>query len=65
MDELAKIYGEPANQQYSFDLLTSVKTEMEYYSQGYRQPLVNAVSASTKPYLTENIKIKVIEQLTF
>lgn len=65
LDGLKAIYGEPANQSYSFDLLTSVKTQMEYFTQGYTQPLRDAVSASTKPYLTEGIKVAVIEQLTF
>jgi hypothetical protein len=62
---LAQVYGEPANQTYAFDLLTSVKTQMEYFTQGYTQPLRDAVSASTKPYMSETIKIDVIRQLTF
>jgi len=65
LNGLKEIYGEPTNQSYAFDMLTSVKTEMEYFTQGYTQPLRDAVSASTKPYLTEQIKINVIEQLTF
>ncbi len=65
LDGLKAIYGEPANQTYSFDMLTSVKTQMEYFSQGYTQPLRDAVSASTKPYLTVGIKEAVIAQLTF
>jgi hypothetical protein len=65
LDGLKAIYGEPANQTYSFDLLMSVKTQMEYFTQGYTQPLRDAVSASTKPYLTVGIKEAVIEQLTF
>ena len=65
LDGLKAIYGEPTNQAYAFDMLTSVKTQMEYFSQGYTQPLRDAVSASTKPYLTEEIKLAVIEQLTF
>jgi len=62
---LKAIYGEPANQSYAFDMLTSVRTQMDYFSQGYTQPLRDAVSASTKAYLTEGIKVAVIEQLTF
>lgn len=65
LNGLKAIYGEPTNQTYAFDMLTSVKTQMEYFTQGYTQPLRDAVSASTKPYLTEQIKINVIEQLTF
>lgn len=62
---LKAIYGEPTNQSYAFDMLTSVKTQMEYFTQGYTQPLRDAVSASTKAYLTVGIKEAVIEQLTF
>ncbi|GIV43977.1 MAG: hypothetical protein KatS3mg035_1100 [Bacteroidia bacterium] len=65
LDGLKGIYGEPANQHYAFDMLTSVKTQMEYFSQGYTQPLRDAVSASTKPYLTVGIKEAILEQLTF
>ena len=65
LDGLKAIYGEPANQTYSFDLLTSVRTQMDYFTQGYTQPLRDAVSASTKAYLTTGIKEAVIEQLTF
>ena len=62
---LKVIFGEPANQNYAFDLLTSVKIEIDYFIQGYTQPLRDAVSASTKPYMTVGIKEAVIEQLTF
>jgi hypothetical protein len=65
LNGLKAIYGEPANQNYAFDLLTSVKVEMDYFTQGYTQPLRDAVSASTKPYLTVGIKEAVIEELTF
>lgn len=65
LDGLKAIYGEPTNQMYSFDLLTSVKTQLDYFTQGYTQPLRDAVSASTKAYLTVGIKEAVIEQLTF
>jgi hypothetical protein len=61
--ELKNVFGEPANQSYAFDLLTSVKTQMDYFSQGYTQPLRDAVSASTKAYMSEPIKLAVIEQL--
>lgn len=63
LDGLKDIYGEPANQTYSFDMLTSVRTQMDYFVQGYTQPLRDAVSASTKAYLTVGIKEAVIEQL--
>jgi hypothetical protein len=62
---LKDLYGEPANQNYAFDMLTSVRVQIDYFIQGYTQPLRDAVSASTKPYLTEGIKLAVIEQLTF
>lgn len=65
LEGLKEIHGEPASQTYSFDMLTSVRTQMDYFTQGYTQPLRDAVSASTKPYLTEGIKLAVIEQLTF
>lgn len=65
LDGLKALYGEPTNQTYAFDMLTSVRTQMDYFIQGYTQPLRDAVSASTKPYLTEGIKLAVIEQLTF
>ena len=62
---LAALYGVPTNQNYAFDLLTSVKIEIDYFIQGYTQPLRDAISASTKPYMTVGIKEAVIEQLTF
>jgi len=65
LSDLKAIYGEPVNQNYSFDLLTSVKTQMEYFTQGYTQPLRDAVSASTKPYMDVTTKLDVIRQLTF
>lgn len=65
LKELKAVFGFPLNQSYAFDLLTSVKIEMDYFSQGYTQPLRDAVSASTKEYLTVGIKEAVIEQLTF
>jgi hypothetical protein len=51
LSELKAIFGEPTNQSYAFDLLTSVKTQMDYFSQGYTQPLRDAISASTKAYM--------------
>jgi hypothetical protein len=65
LSDLKVIYGEPANQNYAFDLLTSVKIQMDYFTQGYTQPLRDAVSASTKPYMDVATKLDVIRQLTF
>jgi hypothetical protein len=62
---LKDIYGEPTNQTYAFDLLLGVKTQIDYFIQGYTQPLRDAVSASTKPYMTVGIKEAVIQQLQF
>ena len=62
---LKEIYGEPTNQTYAFDLLLGVKTQIDYFIQGYTQPLRDAVSASTKPYMTVGIKEAIIQQLAF
>jgi hypothetical protein len=62
---LKDIYGEPTNQTYAFDLLLGVKTQIDYFIQGYTQPLRDAVSASTKPYMTIGIKEAIIQQLAF
>jgi hypothetical protein len=56
---------EQLGQQYSFDLLLSVKTEIQYYVDGYREPLIAKVQASTKPYLSLIIKDAIVEKLTF
>lgn len=50
-------------QLYSFDLLASVKNEIQLFVDGYTQPLRNAVSASTKPYISTTIKENLIENL--
>jgi len=63
LDELKKLYGEPTNQSYGFDLLLSVKTQMDYFSQGHTQPLRDVISASTKAYLNSDIKVKIIQEL--
>lgn len=52
-------------QSYSFDMLLSMKTEIQYYLDGYRDPLILKVQQSTKPYLTPEIKLAVVEKLTF
>lgn len=49
--ELKAVYGEPTNQSYAFDLLISVKLQMDYYTQGYTQPLKDAITGSTKFYM--------------
>lgn len=63
--ELARKVGVPRNQEYSFDLLLNVKTQMEYFVQGYTQSLRDAIANSTKPYLTADMKAKIINELTF
>lgn len=50
-------------QAYSFDLLTSVKTEIQYFLDGYTQPLRDAVINSSKLYLNQSIKDGIIECL--
>jgi hypothetical protein len=48
----AKIYSIGAiSLPYSFDLLTSVTGQLNIFIEGYKTPLINAISASTKPYL--------------
>lgn len=63
--ELKLLYGEPTNQSYGFDLLTSVKAQMDYFKDGYAQPLRDAITNSTKPYLNANIKTLIVDELTF
>ena len=50
-------------QLYSFDLLTSVKNEIQLFLDGYTQPLRDAITNSTKPYLNQTIKDGIIENL--
>lgn len=52
-------------QSYGFDFMTSLKSQIELYTQGYKQPLYDAILSSTKPYLTEQIKNNLIDILTF
>lgn len=63
--ELKSLYGEPLNQQYGFDLLLSVKTQMGYFEDGYTQPLRDAINNSAKTYLNANIKTLIVEELTY
>jgi len=51
LNGLAATVGIPTNQTYAFDLLTSVRTQMDYFTQGYTQPLRDAISGSTKAYM--------------
>jgi hypothetical protein len=50
---------------YSFDLLNSVKTQLDLFIQGYTQPLRDAIATSTKPYLTQQIKDNIVALLTY
>ncbi len=63
--ELKAIHGEPTNQQYGFDLLLSVSTQMKYFEEGYTQPLRDAINNSDKAYLTPTIKSLIVEELTY
>lgn len=56
---------ETIGQAYSFDFLLSVKTQMDYYIEGYKQPLIDAVNNSTKTYMTSQIKTDVATILIF
>ncbi len=47
----------------SFDLLTSVKNEVQLFIDGHTQPLRDAIINSTKPYLNQTIKDGIIESL--
>lgn len=50
---------------YSFDLLNSLKAYIDLFSNGYTQPLRDAVLASTKPYLTQVQKDAIVTILTY
>ena len=50
-------------QLYSFDLLSSVKNEIQLFLDGYTQPLRDSISSSSKLYLDHNTKIGIIENL--
>ena len=52
-------------QTYGFDFLNTYKSEIEIYRDGYKQPLLDAVSNTTKPYMTPVIIANVIAALTF
>lgn len=51
--------------QYSFDLLNSLKSQIDLFNQGYTQPLRDAVQSSTKPYLTQQMKDDIVAILTY
>lgn len=62
----AKIYAiEILGLPYSFDFLSSLKTPLDLYIQGYTQPLKDGVANSVKPYLNQTIKDTIINILTF
>lgn len=62
----AKIYClNTLGQAYAFDLLISLKVYIDIYTDGYHDPLINAVNASTKPYLTSAMKTIITNILTF
>jgi hypothetical protein len=48
-----------------FDLLSSVQSEMFLYVGGYHQPLLDAIAASTKPYMSSALKANLTTVLTF
>ena len=48
---------------YSFDLLNNVSSHIVLFKDGLTQPLRDAISASTKVYLTEELKENIIEIL--
>ena len=50
---------------YSFDLLNSLKVYIDLFSNGYTQPLRDAVQGSTKPYLTAQMKTDIVAILTY
>jgi hypothetical protein len=50
---------------YSFDLLNSVATYVNLFKEGYTQPLRDSISASTKGYLTIQMKEDIVGILTF
>jgi hypothetical protein len=50
---------------YSFDLLNSVSTYINLFKEGYTQPLRDAISASTKGYLTTQLKEEIVNILIF
>jgi hypothetical protein len=50
---------------YSFDLLNSVAVYVNLFKEGYTQPLRDALSASTKVYLSTPMKEDIIGILTF
>lgn len=57
----AKIYSIGAlGISYSFDLLTSVAAQVNIFVEGYKAPLINSISASTRPYMG----ISQIERIT-
>jgi hypothetical protein len=44
--------------------MSSVNNEISLYIQGLQQPLLDAIAASTKPYLTQLMKDTLVPILT-
>lgn len=63
--ELKNLVGEPTNQQYAFDFLLGISAQINYFKEGYTQPLKDAVNNSTKGYMTTSIKASVYNELNF
>jgi hypothetical protein len=62
---LKDVYGEPINQQYAFDFLLGISAQINYFKEGYTQPLKEAVNNSTKAYMSPAIKASVYNELNF
>jgi len=65
LNELKGVFGEPTNQMYAFDFLLGSSTQLTYFREGYTQPLRDAVTGSTKGYMLQGIKDKIIIDLSF
>jgi len=62
----AKIYVlNTVGQSNAFDLLNTVKSYIELYKDGYKQPLLDSISSIDKSYLTQTIKNNIVSILTF
>lgn len=49
---------------YAFHFLLGVKVEMGYYTDGYMTPLLDKITTSPNPYMTEQIKAQLTSILT-
>jgi hypothetical protein len=62
----AKIYCiDTLGLNYSFDLMNSVKVYIDLFTAGYTQPLRDAITASTKPYLSSINKTDIVAILIY